>query len=389
MRRGKVDYVLAGAVTFLLLSGLIMVFSASSMMAITRFDSLFYFFKKQVMWGILAFIMMISFSRIDYRKLNKNKFPLMLIGFTILLLAGLPFLGVTVNGAKRWYSLGFFNFQPSELAKFSLILYFAHFLSSRGDRLRDFKSGLLPLVTILSAVLVLIMIQPDLSTSLMISMVAGSLLFLSRAKIRHIIALMLPLVPMLIYVFTRKGYQLHRVTKWIEGWDDPVNASYQIKQSLIGLGRGGWFGNGLGQSKQKNLFLPDSHTDFIFSIIGEEFGYIGTTIVLIVFLVIFFRGLRLATKVPDAFGRYLALGITLNIVLFAFINSAVVSMLVPATGLPMPFISYGGSNLLFLGVSIGILLSISRVAGPAGATTYWNEFEMNRNQLFHRVMTAD
>ncbi|HID39363.1 MAG TPA: putative lipid II flippase FtsW [Calditrichaeota bacterium] len=389
MGKNKVDYYLAGSVTVLFLIGLIMVFSASSIMANSNFGSLTYFFRKQILWGFLALVVMIIFSKINYRKLKKNKFPLILIVVAILMLAGLPIFGTTVKGATRWYHLGFFNFQPSELAKLALIIYFAFFLSTRQDRIRDFKTGLAPLLAILLITLILILIQPDLSTTLMMVLITGAMLLLSRARLRHIMGMLLPVFPFIIYVMTTNNYQTKRISDWLAAWDNPLKAAYQIKQSLIGLGRGGWFGHGLGDSKQKFFFLPDSHTDFIFSIIGEEFGYIGTTIILFLFLVVFFRGLRLASKAPDLFGRYLAIGITLNIVLFAFINAAVVSMLLPATGLPMPFISYGGSNLLFLGMSVGILLNISRQPSVTGSNEHWMQFRDNPNPMLNRVLIND
>ena len=389
MGKNKVDYLLAGSVTALFLIGLIMVFSASSIMADSNFGSLTYFFRKQIIWGVVALMVMIAFSKINYRKLKQNKFPLILIVTAVLLLAGLPFFGTTIKGAARWYHLGFFNFQPSEFAKLALIVYFAYFLSTRQERIRDLKKGLLPLLVVLSVVLFLIVIQPDLSTTLMTMLVTGSMLLLSRVRLRHILAITMPVVPMAIYVMSANSYQTKRIKDWMAAWDNPFNAAYQIKQSLIGLGRGGWFGHGLGQSKQKFFFLPDSHTDFIFSIIGEEFGYIGASLILILFLIIFFRGLRLAVKAPDLFGRYLAIGITLNIVLFAFINAAVVSMLLPATGLPMPFISYGGSNLLFLGISVGILLNISRQPSVSGAEQPWTRFRENPNSMLDRVLISE
>jgi len=358
-------------------------------MANSNFGSLTYFFRKQILWGFLALLVMIIFSKINYRKLKQHRFPLLLVVSAILLLAGLPIFGTTIKGATRWYHLGFFNFQPSEFAKLALIIYFAHFLSTRQDKIRNFKNGLLPLLIVLMLTLVLVLIQPDLSTTLMTVLITGAMLLLSRARLRHILGMLLPVFPFVIYIMTTNNYQTKRISDWLVAWDNPLKAGYQIKQSLIGLGRGGWFGHGLGQSKQKFFFLPDSHTDFIFSVIGEEFGYIGTTLILILFLVIFFRGLRLATKAPDLFGRYLAVGITLNIVLFAFINAAVVSMLLPATGLPMPFISYGGSNLLFLGMSVGILLNISRQPSISGSGEHWMQFRDNPNPMLNRVLISD
>ena len=229
------------------------------------------------------------------------------------------------------------------------------------------------------------MMQPDLSTSLMIGVICVSLIYIGGAKIMHLGAMALLMIPVVIFMMS---YQLQRITSWWQALDDPLKAPYQVLQSLIGLGRGGLFGYGLGQSKQKFFFLPDSHTDFIFSILGEETGFIGTSLVLILFMFILARGLLIARNTPDNFGKFLAIGITLSIVLYAFVNAAVVSMLAPATGLPMPFISYGGSNIVFLGLSSGILLSISRGVQEAPAAN-WEEYKKNKKQLLTRVISAD
>jgi len=330
---------------------------------------------------------MVVFSNINYKVLKQYKLPEAGIVISIVLLIGLFAFGVRMNGARRWYDLGVGSFQPSELAKLAIIIYFAYYLSSSKKNIRDLKSGLLPLLGILGILMVLIASQPDLSTALMLGVVGGTLLLISRAKISHLAMLSLLLIPALIFGINRQGFRLRRLNEWLAGWENPMNAGYQIKQSLIGLGRGGMFGQSLGQSKQKFLFLPDSHTDFIFSIIGEEWGFIGTTLVLIAFMVIFYRGLVIARRVPDPFGKFLAVGIVLNIVVYALINAAVVSMLIPATGLPMPFISYGGSNLLLLGAAMGILLSISRQMTPAGAN--YVDYKQNRERYLKTVIAVD
>ena len=386
MKNGKVDLPLTISVTFLLMVGMVMVFSASSMMANNKFGSMTYFFQKQMMWSAISLILMIVFSRIDYKTFKKHKLPILGIAVSIVLLAGLFMFGIKVNGARRWYDLGLMNFQPSELAKLALILHFAYYLSSTKKNIRDLKKGLLPLMAILAVIVALVMAQPDLSTSLMLVMICGFLLLVSRVKILHLASFSLALVPVMIIILKRGGYQLGRIREWIAGLENPLNAGYQIKQSLIGLGRGGLFGQDLGQSKQKFFFLPDSHTDFIFSIIGEEFGFIGTTIVLLVFMFILFRGLHIARRVSDSFGKFLSIGITLYIVLYALVNAAVVSMVVPATGLPMPFISYGGSHLLFLGIAVGILLNISRNTQPI--TANYTDFSQQRERLYNTVITV-
>jgi cell division protein FtsW len=364
MKRKSVDIPLAIVVTFLLMSGMIMVFSASSMIAEFNLKKdMFFFFKKQLLWGVISVFFMVGFSKIDYRHLKRHGLPLTLAVLSIVLLAGLFVVGIKSHGARRWYHLFFFRFQPSEFAKIGLIIYTAYYLSTREARLKNLKKGLLPLLSILALAAVLIMAQPDLSTTLMILLITGLMIFLSPVPARYLWGFVLSMVPVLIFVLARSSYQWGRVVGWWAAIHNPADAAYQVRQSLIGIGRGGLLGKGLGQSVQKFLFLPDSHTDFIFSILGEEFGFVGTSFILMMFLFIFYRGMRIARHTHDKFGRYLAVGITLNITLYAFINAGVASALLPTTGLPMPFFSYGGSNLIFLAIATGVLLNISRQAG--------------------------
>ncbi len=389
MNYGRIDRGLVIPVVILLLLGTIMVFSASSMMANHNFGSLFYFFYKQLIWGVLAVGLMILFSFIDYKKFRSVRFRIFSVTTTLVLLAGLFVFGKTTNQATRWYDFGIVNFQPSEMARIVLIIYFAGILSSRANKLHDFKNTLFMPMIVLVSTLVLIMAEPDLSTTLMIGTVVGVMMFVSRVKLMHIIAMILPIIPAIVIVMKLKPYQWSRIVSWYNTFNHPLDAPYQILQSLIGLGRGGFTGQGPGDSKQKYMFLPDSHTDFIFSIIGEEIGFIGTTVILAFFLFFLFRGFRLAGKVTDGFGKFLVIGITCNIVLYAFINAAVVTHLLPATGLPMPFISYGGSNLIFLGISTGILLNISRHSYSEGATGNWTNFGDRRNEICSTLLPTD
>ncbi|NOX88557.1 MAG: putative lipid II flippase FtsW [Calditrichaeota bacterium] len=388
MKRRSVDIPLAVAVTLLLMGGMVMVFSASSMIATFRFGSLTYFFQKQIIWGAISLFFMVLVSKIDYRFLKSGYWTLFLVLASILLLAGLFVLGRKVNGAIRWYNLGFMRFQPSEFAKLSLIIYASYYLATRERKLNDFKKGLLPIGIILGLCLVLIIAQPDLSSAMMILMIVGLMIFISPVPLKHLIAIVAGMIPVVIFFVSRSPYQWGRVKSWWIALYDPGQAAYQLKQSLIGIGRGGIWGQGLGQSKQKFLFLPDSHTDFIFSILGEEFGYIGVTVILVLFLIIFYRGMRIAARSQDRFGRYLAIGVTLNITLYAFINAGVVSALFPTTGLPMPFFSYGGSNLLFLSIAVGLLLNISRHASGDIAEQWANRKE-KQQELSRIILTAE
>lgn len=387
-RRKSVDITLAFAVTVLFVSGMIMVFSASSMLGALTKGSLFFYFKKQLLWGALSIIFMVGFSKIDYRFLKRHSLPLLLTLLSILLLAGLFVIGVKVNGARRWYPIFFMRFQPSEFAKLSLIIYTSYYLSTRETKLKDFKKGLLPLIFVLGIVALLIIVQPDLSTTLMIVLITGLLIFLSPVPVKYLTAAILGMVPVIVLVMSRSAYQWGRVQSWMAALHDPASAAYQIKQSLIGIGRGGLIGKGLGQSVQKFLFLPDSHTDFIFSILGEEFGFLGASFVLLLFLLIFYRGMVIARHTYDKFGRYLAVGITLDITLYAFINAGVASALLPTTGLPMPFFSYGGSNLMFLSIATGILLNISRHTGTE-LDVLLEKNTTRKTTLNNIVMTAE
>jgi cell division protein FtsW len=380
------DRVLAVSVLFLIIIGLLMVFSASSMVGNYKYGSMIFFFGKQITFVVLSLFVMGISTRFNYQKLSKNRWPLFLILFSIILLAGLFVFGYEVNNALRWYNFFGIRFQPSEFAKLALIIYTAHFLSSRNEKLGELVSGILPLLLVIASLFILIMFQPDLSSAMVTGVIIASMMFISRMKFKHILGIVASLIPFVIYLLKTKGYQISRVKAWLKAWENPADAEYQIRQSLIGLGQGGFIGQGIGNSKQKFSFLPESHTDFIFSIVGEEFGFIGTSIILILFLLIFIRGIRIANQTANPFGKFLAVGLTLNIVIFAFINAAVVTMLVPVTGLSMPFLSYGGSNLIFMGLSVGILQSIVRQNNTVDQN--WDNYPQKRELLYHNLVSS-
>lgn len=389
MYKGRVDIVLGTCVVILIMLGQIMVFSASSMYANSVYGSLTYFFQKQLLWGLISVMLIVGISKFDYRRLKHEKTAIILMGVTIALLIVVLIIGKNIKGATRWYNFGFMNFQPSEIAKIAIIIFLAQKLSKKGIENLDFKSFLLPIYILIGSVLFLIVIQPDLSTTMMIAGIVILMLFVSRVKQSYLLYTSLSALPMGLFMMGRNNYQVFRVKSWLNSLADPMLAAHQVKQSIIGIGRGGIAGNGMGESKQKLFFLPDSHTDFIFSIIGEEFGFIGASIILALFMVILVRGLRIARKAPNGFGQFLALGITLNIILYAFTNVAVVTNLFPATGLPMPFVSYGGSHLIFMGISVGLLLNISRHVRHINPESGWDDFQTQRVKLNSAMLEVD
>jgi cell division protein FtsW len=382
----KNDAWLVAAITALLTIGLIMVFSASAFMAQEKYGSILYYSRKQILWGFLSVLIIFVTSRLSYTVYTKKNLPLVGVIVSIVLLTGLFIVGDVVNGARRWYSLGFLSFQPSEFAKVALIIYFADIFTRKGQLLHNWKRGLLPHVLILLFVLSLILFEPDLGTVVMICLIISVMALLSNIRFKHVLAGMTMLLPAIILKIQTGGYQLLRIINWWENLSNPLGSGHQIKQSLIGLGNGGFWGNGLGGSKQKFYFLPDSHTDFVFAILGEEAGYIGTTFVLICFLVILWRGISIAKRAPSTFGQFLGIGLTMNIVLYGFINAAVVTMLLPTTGIPMPFLSYGGSSLMSVGWSMGLLINISRNANQPDMESRLEHFRDDRSKFYNTLV---
>jgi cell division protein FtsW len=363
MSKSKTDLWLIIAVTLLLITGIIMVFSASALVAHERYVSILYYSRKQILWGFVCIVALFIFSRIDLKIFTTKGLPLALVLVHVLFLIGLFFWGAMVNGARRWYNLGLGSFQPSELVKIALIIYFADIFSRKGELLHDWQKGLLPHIFLLALVLIPILLEPDLGTAVMIVLIISVMVLLSSVRAKHILAGIFLVMPLVLLKIRSSSYQLDRIYSWWNNLSNPLGSGYQVKQSLIGLGSGGLLGSGLGTSRQKFYFLPDSHTDFVFAIVGEEIGFIGTTLVLLLFLVILWRGISIAKRADNAFLQYCAVGATMSLVLYALINAAVVTMLIPTTGVPLPFLSYGGSSLLSAGIAVGILLNISRQAG--------------------------
>jgi cell division protein FtsW len=290
--------------------------------------------------------------------LKKIAVPLLIVSFVLLILVFLPVIGVHAGGAKRWIRLWPSTFQPSEFVKLSMVIFLARYLSSPDYITGSFTSFIKP-ISIMIGFQAIMLMQPDFGSAMSLAFLTLAMLFLSGIRLRYLFSLSLLAMPVL-YTLIMEPYRLRRVTSFLDPWKDPQGSGFQLVQSFIAFGSGGITGVGIGGSKQKLSYLPESHTDFIFSIIGEEFGFIGVSIIIALFLLIFIRGISIANKTKDRFAYYLAVGLSLMISLQALINFAVATGLVPTKGLPLPFISYGGSSLLVNLAAIGILLNISR-----------------------------
>jgi cell division protein FtsW len=359
------DLWLFGIVVALCSVGVIMVYSASAIIAADRFHDPFHFLKKQFFWAVLGFGGLWLAMRLDYRRLERVVVPLLVLSFVLLVLVLVPPFGQEINGTRRWFRGGPLSFQPVELAKFSLVLYLSSFLSQRQELVSSFGKGLLPPLLVAAMMAGLTIVQPDLGNSLALIILAVGLCYLAGARVAHMAAIAGAAVPVVAVLIAMKPYRLRRMLAFVNPWDDPQGSGFQIIQSFLALGSGGLFGLGLGESKQKLFYLPEPYTDFIFAIIGEELGLVGGVAVVTLFALLIWRGLRIGLRAPDAFGSYLALGLTVMLATQTLVNIGVVTGALPTKGLPLPFISFGGSALLMTMFSTGVLLNISQHSGGA------------------------
>jgi len=339
--------------------GIVMVYSSSAVIAMQRYNDPQFFLKRHLVWLVLGLISMIAVMRVDYRKIVKLTYPLLVFSIILLILVLIPYFSKEVGGARRWLSLWVFSFQPVELVKFSIVLFLAYSLAKKKDCLDDFTYGYLPNLAVIGIFFILIIVQPDLGSVVVMSIVAFILMAVAGVRFSFLFSSVLMLLPFFYMAVFRVGYRRKRITAFLDPWSDPLDTGFQTIQSLLAFGRGGFFGLGLGEGKQKLFYLPEPHTDFVFSVLGEELGFIGVSAVIFLFLVLIWRGIRVSLRSPDLYGTYLSLGIALIIGVQVVINMGMASGLLPTKGLPMPFISVGGSSLLISMVSIGVLLNIS------------------------------
>ena len=358
----SIDFTLLGVVIALLSLGLVMVLSASSPSALSQSGNSYAFFSKQLLFAGLGLIFMIAISKIDYRKYQK--WYLFAFGVSVFLLVAVLLVGRTINFAKRWiYITETISFQPSEIVKFLMIIFYAGYLTQHRDDLRKFGKGFLLSLVPLGIIALLLMKQPHFSALIVIGGISCIMMIMAGCKLSHFIGTGLTVgIPTLTTLVMIAPYRIERVKTFMNPWKYATDEGWQVIQSLYAIGSGGLFGVGLGDSKQKFLYIPEPHNDFIFSILGEELGFIGCAIVIILFAIFIWRGIVIAMKAPDMFGSLIAIGIVAQVAIQVIINIAVVTSSMPATGMPLPFFSYGGTALFFLLCEMGVLLNISRAS---------------------------
>ena len=362
---GQLDFPLLFAIALLCAFGLVMLFSASyyyaQNTAATKYDGFFYL-KSQAMYLAVGLVAMYVVSRVDYHFFDKIRVFALVGTLALMLLVLIPGLGVDRNGAQRWLKIPgtSFTFQPSELAKFALIVYMAGFMSRRPQAMKNLTKGVFPMLFIMGAFGLVLLLQKNMSMMVIMMMTGVVMLFLGGAEIKHLLLLAGIAVPILVVAVLMEEYRISRVLMFMDPWESTEKGAYQLRQALIALGAGGIFGQGLNFSRQKLLFLPYGESDFIFAIIGEELGFIGCTLLILAYLFIIYRGIRIAMRCKDRFGSLMAAGITAVIGMQAAINIAVATSSIPPTGQTLPFVSAGGTSLMIFLAATGILLNISR-----------------------------
>ncbi|TVX94252.1 stage V sporulation protein E [Paenibacillus agilis] len=356
------DWWLIVAVVSLLAIGIVMVYSAGSVLAFHDYGDSYYFVKRQLLFAVLGLAAMFVTMNVDYHVWKRYAKVGMVICFALLIIVLIPGLGVVRGGARSWLGIGSFGIQPSEFMKLAMVVYLSYRLSESQHTITNFLKGLMPALLIMGTAFGLIMLQPDLGTGTV--MVGASLLviYISGARIQHLMSLALVGVAGFVALILAAPYRLLRITAFLDPWKDPLGSGYQIIQSLYAIGPGGLTGLGFGASRQKYSYMPEPQTDFIFAILAEELGFIGCTAVIILFMIVVWRGMRAALAAPDMFGSLLAVGIVGIVAVQVLINVGVVIGLMPVTGITLPLISYGGSSLTLMLTALGILLNISRYA---------------------------
>jgi cell division protein FtsW len=339
-----------------------MVYSASAIWAEYKFHDSFFFAKRQLLFASAGVIAMFFIMNIDYWTWRDWSKVLIIVCFLLLVLVLIPGIGMVRNGSRSWIGVGAFSIQPSEFMKLAMIAFLAKYLSENQKNITSFKRGLLPALTLVFLAFGMIMLQPDLGTGTVMVGTCIAMIFVAGARISHFIGLGILGLAGFAALVLSAPYRIKRITSFLNPWEDPLGSGFQIIQSLYAIGPGGLFGLGLGQSRQKFFYLPEPQTDFIFAILAEELGFIGGSLVLLLFSLLLWRGVRIALGAPDLYGSFLAIGIISMVAIQVMINIGVVTGLMPVTGITLPFLSYGGSSLTLMLMAIGVLLNISKHA---------------------------
>jgi len=353
------DVILLLVTLILVTVGTVMIYSSSSIIALERFQDGQYFLKKQIVFVVMGLISMVLMTRIPYTSLKRVAYPGIFVSLILLTLLFIPHVGLKRGGATRWLNLAFFSFQVTEMVKIAMVVFLAHLLTRKVHLLKNFTRGVLVPLSITAVVLLLILLEPDFGTAVIIVAIMLLMMCLAGSRVKHLLILAAAFIPVGVLLIWHKGYRLARLTAFLDPWKDADNTGFQIIQSLLSFGSGGTFGLGIGDGMQKLFYLPEPHTDFILSIIAEESGFIGVTIVIVMFMLFVLRGFMISLKAPDLFGTLLAAGLTMVIALESFINIAGVMGIIPLKGLALPFLSYGGTSFVMSMTVVGILLNIS------------------------------
>ncbi|MDQ3349586.1 MAG: putative lipid II flippase FtsW [Acidobacteriota bacterium] len=367
-RKLKSDKLLFTATLLLVCTSVVMVYSSSAVLTLEKHQDPYLYLAKQATWALLGLLLVPIVMRVDYRTYRQPTFI-----WAGLVTVGLALVAVLfsqpVNGASRWLGIGPLGIQPSELAKIVVIVFIAALLERRMDRIAESPTALVPIAVVVGAIVGLILAEPDLGTAVTVLMIAAVMLFAAGIDYRYVATLLLAAAPALYVLVASSDYRTRRFTSFLNPWADPLGDGYQMVQSMIAVGTGGVFGRGLMGGVQKLFFLPEPHNDFIYSVIAEELGLLGATMVVACFCVITWRGMRTAMRAPDRFGAFLAIGLTTMVAFQAFFNISVVLGLVPPKGIPLPFVSYGGSSLLINLIGMGMLLNVSQHASSRHVVT--------------------
>lgn len=358
-KKPKFDYILLVATILLVAFGILMVYSASYYSAELHYGDDMFFAKKQIIGAVIGLVCMIAISFVNYNILQKLRWWAMAISIVLLAVVFIPGLGVTNYGATRWINLGITTIQPSEIAKFGFVIFAAAYLSKNYDKVKKF-TGILPVLLAGGVTCLLIILEPNMSITICVALTMIVMLIVGGARFKHFLIIAIPMIVLAVVLILIEPYRLKRLLAFIDPWSSAQDEGFQLVQSLYAVGSGGWFGVGLFNSRQKYLFLPFAESDFIFSIIAEEFGFVGCVLLCLVYLVIILRGLKIAKNAANRFGCYLATGIVAIIALQLLINIAVVTGSIPPTGLPLPFISAGSTSLVVFMSAVGVLLNIDK-----------------------------